>query len=173
MPPRLLAGATSSGQISLATGRPSPAATPPTACGRRLDRGRLKDLSPGADGRLYLRDDPGCFGVRVGPQGIRGALLILQAICIEAERRGWSMARARADGYSRMSSAGIRIGRHTYPVTIEERTTSIPPSEEDVRRWQSKKSRWETRDSPPASRSPSGRLVLHTPTAGWLPRQVG
>jgi len=126
-------------------------------------RDRLKELRPGADGRLFLRDDRGCFGLRVGPQSVRRALLILHAICTEAERRGWSVVSAGADGYRRTASAGIRIGRHTYPVSIEERTTSSPPSEEEVRRWQSTKPQWEKRDSPPARRTPTGRLVLQIP----------
>lgn len=118
---------------------------------------------PSDDGRLYLRGDSDAFTLRVARPSLRRCLLILQAICLEAERRGWSIEAGRSDGYQRTAGARVRIGRHRYPVEIEERTEVVPFTEDELRRWRAARSSWDTRGSPPPRRRPTGKLALVLP----------
>lgn len=119
--------------------------------------------SPADDGRLYLRGDSEAFTLRVARPSLRRCLLILQTICFEAERRGWSVEGGRSDGYQRTAGARVRIGRHRYPVEIEERTEVVPFTEEKLQRWRATRSSWDTRGSPPPRRRPNGKLALVLP----------
>jgi hypothetical protein len=152
-------------------------ASPPIAIPEQLRRPhpfvtatRLKAKAerPRDDGRIYVRSEPGVFPLRVSRDAVGRALRLLQAICDETARRHWEVKSLPADRYREATGGTIAIGRHTYPISIEERTEAVPFTEEDVRRWRANRPSWIQADEPSPQerrRRPTGELALLIPSS--------
>ena len=84
-------------------------------------RMKVETARPQDDGRIYLRSEPGTFQLRVSRDTVGRSLLILQAICDKALRRGWTIESRSGSPNSGAESGLVAIGRHAYQVSIEER----------------------------------------------------
>lgn len=80
----------------------------------------------------------------VSKQAFRRALLYLQAIFTEAERRGWNVELSR--GYE-STGVAIAVGGHSYPVSMHELHEREPMTDDDIARWRRSKE-WELRRDP-------------------------
>ncbi len=101
----------------------------------------------GEDRRLYIHRQPGAFELRVSKDLLARALRLLQAICAEVERRGRQVDQ-HADARFRVEAgAHVVIGPRAYLITVEEMTTPIPFTEEDIAKWR-KQHYWIESDSP-------------------------
>ncbi|TAK74118.1 MAG: hypothetical protein EPO16_11390 [Dehalococcoidia bacterium] len=129
---------------------------------------KAKAERPQEDGRIYVRAQPGVFPLRVSRDAVSRALRLLQAICDEAGRREWTVKSLPADRYREAGGGTIAIGRHAYPVSIEERTEAIPFTDEEVRRWRANRPSWVQTEQPSPHerrRRPTGELALLIPSA--------
>src|SRR5262249_52982848 len=121
-------------------------------------------VRPDEDGRMRPGPREGVAHLIVSKPALRRALLYLQAIFIDAERRGWEVAPSR--GYE--MGVAIEIGGHSYPVAMHELHDRVPVTEADIARWRKKKEwqlRWNHDLRPPELKSvPNGFLRLESPS---------
>lgn len=122
-------------------------------------------VRPDEDGRLRPGPHEGVAHLIVSKSALRRALLYLQAILVEAERRGWHIAPSR--GYESTGIA-IVVRSHAYPISIREMHDRVPMTDADVVRWRKSREwqlRWQTDLEPPALKSvPNGYLKLSSST---------
>lgn len=115
-------------------------------------------------GRLHLRARAGVAYLHVSRDQLRRALLILQAIVAEAERRGWEI-KPDEGGYGDKAGVGIRLRGHTYTVSITEMTDRIPLTDAELEHW-NRENKWRLSwTKPPTHRHiANGRLKLSLPS---------
>ena len=115
------------------------------------------------EGRLQLRWDDDVVRVAVSKAQFQRALLILQALFVEAERRGLEVNVSK-DPWVRRGGVAIVIRGHSYPVAISEMTDRVPMTEQEIERW-STSNKWRlSYASPPTHKSVvNGRLRLTLP----------
>lgn len=131
-------------------------------------RAKAREAFPQTDGRLHLGPEPGIFRLRVSRDALGRSLRLLQAICNEAERRSWEIKPRSKTRFDEVVGGVIVIGKHPYPVSIEEHAEPIPFTEDDIRRWRAKSPTFRQTEEPPPSerrREPTGRLALMLPSA--------
>jgi hypothetical protein len=99
----------------------------------------------------------------VSKRALRRAPLFLQAIYLEAERRGWEVA--ASTGYS-SDGVAIVVRGHKYEVSIYELHDRVAMTSEEIERWRKKKEwqlRWNPRLKQPTLKSvPNGYLKLES-----------
>lgn len=105
-----------------------------------VTRDGFSGVKPDETGRLQLRARAGVAYPHVSRDQLRRALLILQAIFAEAERRGWEI-KPDDGGYGEKAGIGIRLRGHTYTVSITEMTDRIPLTGAELERW-SRENKW-------------------------------
>ncbi len=115
------------------------------------------------EGRLQLRWDDDVVRVAVSKAHFRRALLILQAVFAEAERRGLEV-KVTKDPWAKRQAVAIVIRGHSYPVAISEMTDRVPMTEPEIERWRTQ-NKWRlSYASPPTHKSAvNGRLRLTLP----------
>ncbi len=153
------------------------AASPPIPVPRELRRPHLlvaatrtkaREALPQGDGRLHVGPAPGIFRLRVSRTALARSLRLLQAICHEAERRGWEVKPRSKTRFDEVVGGVIVIGRQSYPVSIEEQTEPVPFTEDDIRRWRAQSPTSRQNEEPSLRerrREPTGRLALILPSA--------
>jgi hypothetical protein len=136
-------------------------------------------VKPDEDGRMRPGPKEGVAHLIVSRPALGRALRVLQAICLEAERRGYAVTPSR--GFE-STGISILIGEHTYPFGLHELHDRVPVTEDDLARWRKKKEwrlRWEPNLKPPTQKSvPNGYLKLLSPTwhggrSSWSEDHVG
>lgn len=129
-----------------------------------VTREGFRGVKPDETGRLQLRARAGVAYLHVSRDQLRRALLILQAIVAEAERRGWEI-KPDDGGYGDKAGVGIRLRGHTYTVSITEMTDRIPLSDAELERWD-RENKWRLSwTKPPTHRHvANGRLKLSLPS---------
>jgi hypothetical protein len=139
--------------------RPHPCVT---ATSRSVSRARRLD-----DGRLEIGGRPGVVRLVVSRARARSALLLLQGIFREAERRGWSVLAVKHERYVSAPGVAIQVREHRYPIEIIELTDRVPLVGEELEQWRARAARhrysWQPEPEPPSPvRVPHGylRLVL-------------
>jgi hypothetical protein len=140
--------------------RPHPCVT---ATNRAVSRAGRRD-----DGRLEIGGRPGVARMVVSRPQVRPALLLLQAIFREAERRGWRVVSLEHERYRSVAGVAIEIRGHPYPIEATELVDRVPLTKEDLENWRRAQARqprysWRPEPEPPAYRKvPNGylRLVL-------------
>jgi hypothetical protein len=127
-------------------------------------RDAFSGVKPDETGRLQLRPRAGAAYLHVSRDELRRALLILQAIVAEAERRGWEVKPAEG-GYGDKAGIGIRLRGHTYAVWITEMTDRIPLTEAELERW-NRENKWRLSwtTAPTHRQVANGRLKLSLPS---------
>jgi hypothetical protein len=121
------------------------------------------------DGRLRIGGTPGVVYLRVSREQLRRALLILDGLFKELERRGHTVVEESHSSYDHHAGVAISIREHRYPVELLEITDRIPLSDEETERWRETNIRysWEKEKKPPATRGrANGRLRLSLPDHG-------
>jgi hypothetical protein len=110
------------------------------------------------------RAHPGVAHLIVSKDTLRRALLYLQAIFSEAERRGWAIE--PSEGYE-STGVSIVVRGHAYPLSMHELHEREPMTPDDISRWRKAKEwrlRWNPELQPPAQKSvPNGYLKLSSP----------
>jgi hypothetical protein len=102
--------------------------------------------------------------LKVSRDQLRRALIILQAIFAEADRRGWGVEPSEG-GYGDKAGVGIRVRGHTYTVSITETTDRIQLTDDELERW-NRENKWRLSwTKPPTHRHVAdGRLKLSLPS---------
>lgn len=115
-------------------------------------------------GRLQVRARAGVAYLCISRDQLRRALLILQAIFAEAERRGWEV-KADDGGYGEKAGIGVRLRGHTYTVSITEMTDRILLTDAELEHW-NRENKWRLPwTKPPTHRHVvNGRLKLSLPS---------
>src|SRR5207249_4455510 len=127
-----------------------------------------RDAFPGIKtdetGRLQIRPRAGVAYVYVSRDQLRRALLILQAILAQAERRGWQVEPTEG-GDGEKAGVGVKLRGHTYAVSITEMTDRIPLTETELEGW-NRENKWRLSwTKPPTHRHvANGRLKLSLPS---------
>jgi hypothetical protein len=100
----------------------------------------------------------------VSKRGLRRALLVLQAVFVEAERRGWSVG---PDSWSPPGVAMVVRG-HKYAVSVHELHDRVPMTVAEVESWRREhewRLRWNPETRVPTVRSvPNGFMKLSLPS---------
>jgi hypothetical protein len=127
-------------------------------------RDAFSGIKPDETGRLQLRPRAGVAYLHVSRDQLRRALLILQAILAEAERRAWEAEPAEG-GYGDKAGIGIKLRGHLYPVWISEMTDRIPLTEAELERWE-RENKWRLSwaKRPTHRAVANGRLKLSLPS---------
>lgn len=114
-------------------------------------------------GRLQLGGAEGVARVTVSRPQFRRALLILQGLFAEAERRSF-VVRVAKYPWSTRSCVAIVIRGHVYPVGISEMMDRVPMTEPELERWRSE-NKWRlSYAAQPTNKSVvNGRLKLTLP----------
>jgi hypothetical protein len=119
------------------------------------------------DGRLRLRPKPGVVRLLVSKAELRRALLVLQGLFNEAERRGYEVRATEDDRYREKAGVAIVAAGHAYTVSMMELTKPTPLTDAEIERWRKDNNyrlRWGTNLRPPSTRpAPSGKLRLSLP----------
>lgn len=122
------------------------------------------DVRPDEDGRMRPRPVAGVARLIVSKKGLRRALLVLQAVFAEAERRGWSV---EPDSWSPPGVA-IEVRGHSYAVSVHELHERVPMTAADVESWRREhewRLRWNPETKVPTQRSvPNGFMKLSLPS---------
>ena len=93
-------------KIPITLRRPHPFVT---ATSRAVGRAQRRD-----DGRLEIGGRPGVVRLVVSRPQVRPALLLLQGIFREAERRGWKVVSLEHERYKAAAGVGIQGPGHRY-----------------------------------------------------------
>jgi hypothetical protein len=127
-------------------------------------REAFSGVKPDETGRLQIRPRAGVAYVHVSRDQLRRALLILQAILAEAERRGWEV-KANEGGYGDKAGVGIALAGHTYTVSVTEMTDRIPLTDPELARW-NRENKWRLSWTKPLTHRQvaNGRLKLSLPS---------
>ena len=114
-------------------------------------------VTPDDDGRMRPGPREGVAHLIVSKQALRKALLYLQAIFAEAERRGWQVVSSR--GYE-STGVSVKVRGHAYAVGFQELHDRVPLTNEELDRWRKQKE-WQLRWNPGLKE----RLTSPSPTA--------
>ena len=126
-----------------------------------------RDAARGArtdeQGRLQLGGAEDVARVTVSRPQFHRALLLLQGLFVEAERRGFEVKVAN-DSWNRGGCVAIVIRGHAYPVSISEMTDRIPMTDQELERWRAE-NKWRlSYATPPTNKSVvNGRLMISLP----------
>jgi hypothetical protein len=104
----------------------------------KATRAAASGLRPGADGRVCVGPVAGIIYMILSRDLLRLALLTMQGVFSEAERRGWQVVSFEKQ-YDRHAGVAIGIGQQRYPIEIHEITETIPFTEEDIRAWRNQR----------------------------------
>jgi hypothetical protein len=128
-------------------------------------------LKAGEDGRITVGPHPGVVYMVLSRSLLRRALLIVQAVFSEAERRDWEAVTHAGRGYGERAGAAIVVRGHVYPLEVHEKTEAIPFDEQDIQKWREDRARWllprDDRTTPPPQRKrkrATGHLRLSLPS---------
>jgi hypothetical protein len=129
-----------------------------------VTREGFSGVRPDETGRLAIPARAGVAYLHVSRDQLRRALLILQAILAEAERRGWQV-KPTEGGYGDKAGVGIKLRGHTYAVWIMEMTDRIPLTEAELERW-NRENKWRLSwtTAPTHRHVANGRLKLSLPS---------
>lgn len=128
-------------------------------------REAYRDVKPDDDGRMRPRPREGVVRLIVSRGQLERALRALQAVFVEAERRGWEV-RAAKKGYE-PAGVAIVIRGHAYAISMSELHEREPMSPDDLARWR-RANEWKLRWYPD-TQPPEGRARAFT-TARASPR---
>jgi len=121
-------------------------------------------VTPDEDGRMRPGPREGVAHLIVTKRALRRALLYLQAIFAESERRGYQIASSQ--GYESTGVAIVVVG-HAYTIELCELHDRVPITPEGLERWRRRKEwelRWNPRLKEPTHASvPNGYLKLKSP----------
>lgn len=96
---------------------------------------------------------------------VRSALLLLQGIFREAERRGWMVVSVEHERYHSAAGVAIQVREHRYPIEIVELSDRVPLVGEEREQWRARAARrrysWQPEPEPPSHlKVPNGYLRL-------------
>jgi hypothetical protein len=134
-------------------------------------RERLRAACAREDGRLEIGPRPGVAHLIVSRAQLRRALLALQAICSEAERRGYAVRAVEHQSYWHKAGIGVAIREQLYALEILEQTDRVPLSEAELAAWKQQESgrfrfEWERAKEPPTGRNvANGKLRVSLPSS--------
>jgi len=126
-----------------------------------------RDAARGArtdeQGRLQLGGAEDVARIVVSRPQFHRALLILQALFAEAERRGFDVKVAK-DSWNKAGFVAIIIRGHAYPVGISEMTDRVPMTDQELDRWRAdNKWRLSYATAPTNKSVVNGRLMMSLP----------
>lgn len=127
-------------------------------------RDAAKGQRPGADHRIDLGRRAGILRLLVARENVRRALLLLQSLVAEADRRGMEVEAVEGERYN--SGAGVGIGAHGHVTLVEvhEDTDRVAMSDEDIARWEEEHRWYLGEQKPPSLKSvANGRLKIVLP----------
>src|SRR6188472_2866072 len=118
-------------------------------------------VTPDEDGRMRPGPREGVAHLIVSKRALHRALLYLQAIFAEAERRGWKVVSSR--GYE-STGVSVEVRGHAYAIGFQELHDRVPLATNELERWRKQKE-WQLRWNPglkePTHKSvPNGYLKL-------------
>jgi hypothetical protein len=127
-------------------------------------RNNYERAALGVDGRLAVRPRAGVARLLVSKSQLRRALLVLQGLLVDAERRGYQVRSVEEDRYRDKPGVAVVAAGHDYLISIMELTKPVPLAEDDIANWR-KENRYrltyEPTLQPPATKPvPSGTLRL-------------
>jgi hypothetical protein len=114
-------------------------------------------------GRIQVGPTTGLVRLSVSHRQLQRALLVVQALFAESERRGYGLKESN-DHWGLYRGAAIVIRGHSYPVRISELSSSIPMSESELIKWR-RDNRWRLSYAEVSTRKqvPNGRFRLALP----------
>jgi hypothetical protein len=114
-------------------------------------------------GRTQVGPTAGLVRLSVSRRQLQRALLVVQALFAEAERRGHGLKESN-DHWGLYRGVAIVIRGHDYAVRISELSSSIPVREPDLIKWRrDNKWRLSYAEVPTRKQVPNGRLRLTLP----------
>lgn len=118
------------------------------------------------DGRLDVGRRPGVCHLLVSRDQVRPALLLLQAVFTEAERRGYAIVPFDHQSYGPPAGVALQIRGHEYPIEVTELTDRVPLTAGELEAWRREEAKrhrfsWEREREPPSGRNvPNGYLRI-------------
>jgi hypothetical protein len=126
----------------------------------------MKGAKPEPDARIRINARAGIARLVVSPQQLQRALLVVQGIYAEAERRGYEVQAVEKTHYDSRAGIAIAANGHAYAVEITEQTDRIALTHAELSRLERQRRPWDT--SAPATHKPvaNGKLRLTLPSHG-------
>ena len=113
----------------------------------------------------------GVVWMTVTREHFRRALLVAQAICREAERRGYSIEAIKKSSYGHHAGVGVVIRGHAYAIEISELHDKVPMTSTELADWDRRDAKkhywdWQKRPERPTHKKvPNGYLRVSLPSS--------